>query len=665
MKKIATLTGAALTVAIAGHALGQVAVDGRLSNAEAASYGAARWAQTNPTGFGDNAPPSGSCNEAAIGNPAAVTTGVEYRIPLTSIGNPAGAIKLVAFFTNGGYSAASNQFLPALPGPGAAPLGNTRAINLSTIAGEQSASVSASEGATPTVDGVLDASYGAAIALQSSRTSIGDDTDASASTSPGSELDGLYAVIRDGSLYIMLTGNIKSDFGSKLCLFIDSVAGGHNTLPQGTGYPNVDFDSLQNMQGDGIDNGLTFDGGFTADYFVTFGAGNDPVTFFPNFADLNGTGAYLGCQQAGSGVGTLGGCEGNNAVGLEIAVNNANTVGVEATCPPINGDPDRSAGSELDNLFAYIDGTTLHVFIGGNLQNSYNKLDLFFDVASGGQNTLRGDNVDIDYNGLNNMAGLTFDTDFSADYWIGITNGNDPVEMYSNAAVLRTDGPRTDLNFSRLDYGAYEGGLKSSNNPITYDGPNADNQNGFRGNIYTNFAPRTVGDSLLIDPLTPVGVPNLVKLSINNSNQGGVTGSDAQPTLSGAVRTGFELQLDLNELGWDGTSDIKIAGFINNPEHAYLSNQVIGSLPPGTSNLEGPAGVNFANIAGEQFINLTSCAADFNGDGFVDGFDYDDFVACFEGDPCPPGKTADFNSDGFPDGFDYDDFVASFEIGCF
>jgi len=58
------------------------------------------------------------------------------------------------------------------------------------------------------------------------------------------------------------------------------------------------------------------------------------------------------------------------------------------------------------------------------------------------------------------------------------------------------------------------------------------------------------------------------------------------------------------------------------------------------------------------------CPADFNGDNFVDGFDYDDFVACFEGDPCPPGKTADFNGDGFPDGFDYDDFVAAFETGA-
>jgi len=52
--------------------------------------------------------------------------------------------------------------------------------------------------------------------------------------------------------------------------------------------------------------------------------------------------------------------------------------------------------------------------------------------------------------------------------------------------------------------------------------------------------------------------------------------------------------------------------------------------------------------------------ADFNGDGFVDFFDFDDFVTCFEGRACPPGKSADFNGDGFVDFFDFDDFVTAF-----
>jgi len=58
------------------------------------------------------------------------------------------------------------------------------------------------------------------------------------------------------------------------------------------------------------------------------------------------------------------------------------------------------------------------------------------------------------------------------------------------------------------------------------------------------------------------------------------------------------------------------------------------------------------------------CPADFNRDGFLDFFDYDDFVTCFETGGCGGGGSADFNGDGFVDFFDYDDFVSAFETGC-
>lgn len=63
-------------------------------------------------------------------------------------------------------------------------------------------------------------------------------------------------------------------------------------------------------------------------------------------------------------------------------------------------------------------------------------------------------------------------------------------------------------------------------------------------------------------------------------------------------------------------------------------------------------------------LAVVECSADFNRDGFVDGFDYDEFVTCFEGGSCPCDQSADFNTDGFADGFDYDDFVSAFEAGC-
>jgi hypothetical protein len=62
--------------------------------------------------------------------------------------------------------------------------------------------------------------------------------------------------------------------------------------------------------------------------------------------------------------------------------------------------------------------------------------------------------------------------------------------------------------------------------------------------------------------------------------------------------------------------------------------------------------------------STATCGADFNRDCFVDFFDYDDYVRCFEGEACPAGRDADFNGDGFVDFFDYDAFVSIFETGC-
>jgi hypothetical protein len=56
----------------------------------------------------------------------------------------------------------------------------------------------------------------------------------------------------------------------------------------------------------------------------------------------------------------------------------------------------------------------------------------------------------------------------------------------------------------------------------------------------------------------------------------------------------------------------------------------------------------------------TLCLADFNGDGFVDFFDYDAFVEGYEAG----SAFNDINGDGFLDFFDYDAFVEVYEAGC-
>ncbi len=54
------------------------------------------------------------------------------------------------------------------------------------------------------------------------------------------------------------------------------------------------------------------------------------------------------------------------------------------------------------------------------------------------------------------------------------------------------------------------------------------------------------------------------------------------------------------------------------------------------------------------------CPGDHNGDGYVNGNDYDYFVLLFEaGD-----QAADANADGYVNGNDYDQFAEHFEVGC-
>jgi hypothetical protein len=54
------------------------------------------------------------------------------------------------------------------------------------------------------------------------------------------------------------------------------------------------------------------------------------------------------------------------------------------------------------------------------------------------------------------------------------------------------------------------------------------------------------------------------------------------------------------------------------------------------------------------------CAADFDGNGTLDFFDYLDFVDAFS----TQAANADFNRDGSIDFFDYLDFVDLFSAGC-
>ncbi|MCS7065513.1 MAG: hypothetical protein NZL85_04460, partial [Fimbriimonadales bacterium] len=187
---------------------------------------------------------------------------------------------------------------------------------------------------------------------------------------------------------------------------------------------------------------------------------------------------------------------------------------------------DWANGSELDAAYAYVDmaNQVLYLFLAGNLESNFNKLEIFFDTVAGGQNRLRGDNSNVDFGGLNRMGddgrgnGLTFDPGFAADYWIGVTGGNPGSGIYTlfaNWAQLLTFGGGP---------GDYLGSTGAASNGILSGGNN------------------------------PFGI----RVTINNSNTGGVEGGSGLASGNGAlVTTGVELAIPFAAIGITGVTTIK------------------------------------------------------------------------------------------------------------
>ncbi|MEO1495749.1 MAG: PEP-CTERM sorting domain-containing protein [Planctomycetota bacterium] len=195
------------------------------------------------------------------------------------------------------------------------------------------AAVGTSAQAAIVVDGTLDAAYGVPLSVQTVQTGFGDEDGAAGTDGPnGGELDAAYVALDGDSLKVFISGNLETDSFNKLSLFIDSKAGGENTLaPQA-----YDFGDVGNNLG-----AITFVSGFDADYhvFARAGGGNFEV----DFVDRQGGGATV-LSSTGSGAlsgdfgtasGVTGGAGNGAAVtgpvpgaGVAFALDNSNTAGV-------------------------------------------------------------------------------------------------------------------------------------------------------------------------------------------------------------------------------------------------------------------------------------------------------------------------------------------------
>lgn len=245
----------------------------------------------------------------------------------------------------------------------------------------------------------------------------------------------------------------------------------------------------------------------------------------------------------------------DGSYGAPIVVQNVQTQFGDSN----NGQLRFANGSELNAAYARVSGGSLFLMLTGNLEGNFNKLEIFIDSRDGGQNVLRGDNADVDFNGLNRMAGLRFDAGFSPDYWLTSTGGDVGGGTYGyfvNFAELLTNGGGA---------GGYVGGNDG-------DGANA----------------LTGGSGLGIFA------------GIDNSNTGGVTGGNGTfgGTAAGDVETGMEFAIPLSLLG-NPTTEFTIRAMINGGGHDFMSNQLLGGINGG-NNLGNPTFIDLSN-AGTSF----------------------------------------------------------------
>jgi len=232
------------------------------------------------------------------------------------------------------------------------------------------------------------------------------------------------------------------------------------------------------------------------------------------------------------------------------------------------GDANPNGGSELDAAWAQIDGGTLYLMLTGNLENNFNKLNIFIDSVAGGQNQLQnadgsGGNNPINDGWAGKYAGFTFDAGFEADYMLILRNGN-------------FGGDRFDIDYAVIGGGA-----------LAFEAASM------------VFGPSLTGSNSNALPLAGIGVAH------DRSNTAGVLGGTnaADQTAAAAVTTGIELAIPLSALGNPDPQDIKVSAMINGSNHDYLSNQFLGGLPAGQGNLGGDGAGGFNGTVGQINLN--------------------------------------------------------------
>ena len=256
--------------------------------------------------------------------------------------------------------------------------------------------------------------YGSPIVLQTVQTQFGDAMPGTG----GSELDAAYAYTDGTNLYLMLTGNLESNF-NKLMIFIDSQGGGENviTADVNNGGNNPTNDNWANQYA-----GFTFDAGFTADYLLICRNGNFGGDRFDLDFNSVGTDAVLESDTDLFG-GSLEGSDGMLANGICVGFDNSNDAGIfggtQAADPVLAAAVE--TGIELKIPLSEINasvGDTIKISAHINSSNLDFMSNQFLAGLLPDQGNLGGDG---DGNFTGNVGGIdltTFDDDQCFEYTI-------------------------------------------------------------------------------------------------------------------------------------------------------------------------------------------------------------------------------------------------------
>jgi hypothetical protein len=391
------------------------------------------------------------------------------------------------------------------------------------------------------------------------------------------------------------------------------------------------------------------------------------------------------------------------AYGPALSIQNTNT-GFGDTAD-LDGDDRTSGGSEIDGVYGTVSGGFLNLFIAGNMESNFNKLEIFIDSESGvGMNVLDGlllpEAVDAFCCGgfgttdgaLQRMSGMTFDAGFAADYYMTIANGTE-----STGGALGVSGWIATAHFAELNNGTIganvrvggvldpygdelDASLVSRGLPL---GTVIDQNNNLFGGVgdialHEFFEPL----DLLGDPTNDLNHRDMentlgILMGVNNGNEytddgeliptvltGGVIGNGdteiagpAFEALAAGVTTGFEVAIPLAAIG-NPTGDILVTAFVNGSGHDYASNQFSGTGilagNPGGDNAGGftgtLSGVDLTAFAGDQFVTITQglLDGDLNADGFVGIADLNIVLGVWNTNVTPGDLLAgDPSGDGF------------------